>query len=392
MEKKTLGSFIAVLRKSRGMTQKELAEELGVSDRTVSHWERDESAPDISIIPVIAEIFDVTCDELLKGEKAKREIESSPQKTVKKQKYLFEKSYSKFRTQSLIMVGIALVGFVFSLLAYDKWNWNFLLTDFMFFIISVLGLFIFKTQINTSFHAEDADEKLISEYRKKSREIFWYSIIVNVVLTCLSTDELFYELSLMIAPAAGALLYLILRLTKQITFEKKGLIIEKSIVKTVSVFLVLILSFTFLFFEGPEIISAIKTPQSVHFESMEELKSFMETEKPIPEYAHGERGTNVANTIDYKNNEYVWQCHGDTYEDIIVEFAWRNNEIQHIEFHFLENNLKYAEAIFYENGVGNLYYEITEPIFYSFYPVVILSGIFICISKTRKKLKKEKVI
>ena len=143
MEKKTLGSFIAVLRKSRGMTQKELAEELGVSDRTVSHWERDESAPDISIIPVIAEIFDVTCDELLKGEKAKREIESSPQKTVKKQKYLFEKSYSKFRTQSLIMVGIALVGFVFSLLAYDKWNWNFLLTDFMFFIISVLGLFIF---------------------------------------------------------------------------------------------------------------------------------------------------------------------------------------------------------------------------------------------------------
>ena len=71
MEKKTLGSFIALLRKSRGMTQRELAEKLGVSDKTISHWERDESAPDISMIPVIAEIFDVTCDELLKGEKAR---------------------------------------------------------------------------------------------------------------------------------------------------------------------------------------------------------------------------------------------------------------------------------------------------------------------------------
>ncbi len=388
MEKKTLGSFIAVLRKSRGMTQKELAEELGVSDRTVSHWERDESAPDISIIPVIAEIFDVTCDELLKGEKAKSNAENSPQKAVKRQKYIFEKNYAKFRTQSLIFMGIAFLGVAFAGLAYWVWAWNTLLVDLIFFIVSVFGLTIIKIQNKPFFPDDDFDEKLILEYQKGTDKIFWCSISVNIVLLSLCIETYGF----IVAPVICALLYLILRLTKQITFEKKGLIIEKSIVKTVSVLLVLILSFTFLFFEGPEIISAIKTPQSVHFESMEELKSFMETEKPIPEYAHGERGTNVANTIDYKNNEYVWQCHGDTYEDIIVEFAWRNNEIQHIEFHFLENNLKYAEAIFYENGVGNLYYEITEPIFYSFYPVVILSGIFICISGTRKKLKKENIL
>lgn len=388
MEKKTLGSFIAVLRKSRGMTQKDLAEKLGVSDKTVSHWERDESAPDISIIPVIAEIFDVTCDELLKGEKAKSNTENSPQKTVKQQKYLFEKSYSKFRIQCLVMFGVALVGFIFSLLAYDKWNWNFFLTGFIFFIVSVLGLVIFRMQINTSFQTEDADEKLISQYRKKSREIFWYSVIMNVVLLCFTTaEEIDDGLCLIIAAAAGALLYLILRLTKQITFEKKGLIIEKNIVKTVSVLLVLILTFTFLFFEGPEIISSIKTPDSVHFESMEELRSFMETKKPSPEYAEGERGTNVANTIDYKNGEYVWQCHGDSEEEILVEFVWRNNEIQHIEFSFYENGQYSAEAMFFEKGVSELYYDIEGPVFYSFYPVVILSGMFICVFKTRKELK-----
>ena len=137
MEKKTLGALIAVLRKSRGMTQKELAEKLGVSDKTISHWERDESSPDISMIPVIAEIFDVTCDELLKGEKAKNTSEISPESSHKQLKNLFEKSYAKFRTQCLILVGVALAGFVFSYLAYWEWAWNFFLVDLMFFIVSV---------------------------------------------------------------------------------------------------------------------------------------------------------------------------------------------------------------------------------------------------------------
>ena len=388
MEKKTLGSFIAVLRKSRGMTQKELAEELGVSDKTVSHWERDESAPDISIIPVIAEIFDVTCDELLKGEKTKNDTEGSPQKSVKKQKYLFEKSYSKYRTQSLIFMGIAFLGVAFAGLAYWAWAWNTLLVDLIFFIVSVFGLTIIKIQGKPFFVEEDFDEKLISEYQKKTDKIFRCSICVNIVLLSLCIEAY----GIIIAPLTGALLYLILRLTKTITYKKKGLIIEKSVVKTVSVVFTVLLVITLAFTGAPKIIADIMTPEPVYFESTEELKAFMETEKPAPEYAHGERGTNTGNTIDYKNGEYVWQCHGDTYEDIIVEFAWRNNEVQHIEFYFLENNVKHAEAMFYEKGVGDLYYKITEPVFYASFPIVILSGLFICISGTRKKLKKENII
>lgn len=69
MEKKTMGGFMAALRKAHGMTQKELAERLNVSDKTVSRWERDDGAPELSLIPVIAEIFGVTCDELLRGQR-----------------------------------------------------------------------------------------------------------------------------------------------------------------------------------------------------------------------------------------------------------------------------------------------------------------------------------
>ncbi|MEG1894572.1 MAG: helix-turn-helix transcriptional regulator [Clostridia bacterium] len=52
-----MGSFIAALRKANGLTQKDLAERLHVSDKSISRWEREEGAPDLSLIPVLAEIF-----------------------------------------------------------------------------------------------------------------------------------------------------------------------------------------------------------------------------------------------------------------------------------------------------------------------------------------------
>ena len=69
MNNKTLGQFIAENRKEKGLTQRELSEMLQVSDKTISHWERDESSPDISILPELSAIFGITVDELLKREK-----------------------------------------------------------------------------------------------------------------------------------------------------------------------------------------------------------------------------------------------------------------------------------------------------------------------------------
>lgn len=65
MSKQTLGMKIVELRKKKGMTQLELAELLGVTDKAVSKWERDLSCPDINTFPKIAEIFDISCDELM---------------------------------------------------------------------------------------------------------------------------------------------------------------------------------------------------------------------------------------------------------------------------------------------------------------------------------------
>ena len=63
--KKTLGTMIAELRKQHGMTQLELAEKMGVTDKAVSKWERDLSCPDINSLPNLAQILGVSVEELM---------------------------------------------------------------------------------------------------------------------------------------------------------------------------------------------------------------------------------------------------------------------------------------------------------------------------------------
>ncbi len=80
MEKNTFGSMVAELRKEKGMTQADLAEKMGITDKAVSKWERDLSYPDIASIPRLAEILGVSVDELLSlkrpdGEKGKAKTE-----------------------------------------------------------------------------------------------------------------------------------------------------------------------------------------------------------------------------------------------------------------------------------------------------------------------------
>ena len=67
--KKTLGTMIAELRKQHGMTQLELAEKMGVTDKAVSKWERDLSCPDINSVPTLAEILGVSVEELMQSKK-----------------------------------------------------------------------------------------------------------------------------------------------------------------------------------------------------------------------------------------------------------------------------------------------------------------------------------
>lgn len=69
MDKERTGQLITELRKEKGLTQKQLADALNVTDKAVSKWERGLSFPDISMLEPISEVLDISIMEILAGEK-----------------------------------------------------------------------------------------------------------------------------------------------------------------------------------------------------------------------------------------------------------------------------------------------------------------------------------
>jgi transcriptional regulator with XRE-family HTH domain len=74
MNNKKIGEFISSLRKSNNLTQKDLADQLGVTDKAVSKWERGAGYPDISMLKPLADILGTSVTELLEGEASENSI------------------------------------------------------------------------------------------------------------------------------------------------------------------------------------------------------------------------------------------------------------------------------------------------------------------------------
>ena len=73
MEQEKIGKFIAELRKNKHLTQEDLAQKLGVSNRTISRWENGNNMPDLSLLKLLCEELDISINELLSGEKLAKE-------------------------------------------------------------------------------------------------------------------------------------------------------------------------------------------------------------------------------------------------------------------------------------------------------------------------------
>lgn len=88
MNQVKIGKFIAECRKNKNLTQEALAEKLGITDRSVSKWERGLNLPDASLMIELCEILDITVNELLTGEIIKKGeyMEKSEEKLIELKK------------------------------------------------------------------------------------------------------------------------------------------------------------------------------------------------------------------------------------------------------------------------------------------------------------------
>ncbi len=124
----TLGKRIMEHRKRLGMTQDQLAEKLGVSAQAVSKWENDQSCPDITILPRLAELFKTSTDALLGKEAAapvhEAEIVDNPDTHKKKQGWEFH--WDNSRKDSLTFaLFVLLVGGLFFIARLKGWEVGF---------------------------------------------------------------------------------------------------------------------------------------------------------------------------------------------------------------------------------------------------------------------------
>ena len=195
MEQKTIGKFMTALRKANGMTQKDLADQLNVSDKTVSRWERDEGAPDLALIPVIAEIFGVTCDELLRGERkspAERKFMSELEQDSEEQEFtvkgekqkqrLLKLTLSQYKNRTYIAIGISVVGIIVALicnLAFLKAVLGFLLGT-IFYAASIICQAIFMNRSFLSVEDAGLEEQSISGFKRSVIGLAQKSFAVTV--------------------------------------------------------------------------------------------------------------------------------------------------------------------------------------------------------------------
>ena len=190
MEKKTIGGFIAALRKANGMTQRELAERLNVSDKTISRWERDDGAPDLATIPVIAEIFDVTCDELLRGERKSPEeryvateiSDTTSPKGEKQKQRLLKSTLSQYKNHTYIAMGISVVGLIAAMignLAFLRAILGFLMGA-IFFAAGIICQAVFVNKAFLSVEDAELDTSSLSYYKRKVISLAQTSIGLTV--------------------------------------------------------------------------------------------------------------------------------------------------------------------------------------------------------------------
>lgn len=116
MDSRRMGALITRRRKAEGMTQQDLADRLGVTNKAVSKWETGEGYPDIASVPALAEALGVTADELLAGEEnAGRDTDGAPDgESVRaagreQAAYLYQRNAERCRTAGGIAAALAVL-------------------------------------------------------------------------------------------------------------------------------------------------------------------------------------------------------------------------------------------------------------------------------------------
>ena len=117
MNQQKIGEFLKYLRKERGLTQEQLAEEFNVSSRTVSRWETGSNMPELDMLIELADFYDVDIREIIDGERKGENMEDETKDTLKKvAEYAVKvrRRHSVFNYAACGALAVALINILFN--------------------------------------------------------------------------------------------------------------------------------------------------------------------------------------------------------------------------------------------------------------------------------------
>lgn len=226
MEKQTMGAFISALRKSKGITQKELADMLSVSDKAVSRWECDQTVPDISLLPLIADIFEITVDELIRGGRIKNEqpTENQEKNIQKRLEAILNTKLSSYKIKSIIPIVLVIVGiilgFICKSVGYYLVGYG---VSLLLFVFALALEVIFTLSFNNSIITSDLQSDSIQKFKIKGFNFSFlaFTSLLSIEALIISIDWLHFFI--WSGPALAIAIFLVGALIKNIIVKKSNM-------------------------------------------------------------------------------------------------------------------------------------------------------------------------
>lgn len=161
MDQIKIGAFLKELRNDNNLTQEQLAEKFGVSQRSVSRWENGNTMPDISILIELADYYEIDLREMLNGERKmdvmkedlKETLEMVADYTAAEKEKILKKTYSYGVVLSIIIL-FEFVAYIFNIPAKNHMIDSLMVYSFVVGLFFTFGIVINSLQLNGKMNKE----------------------------------------------------------------------------------------------------------------------------------------------------------------------------------------------------------------------------------------------
>lgn len=413
--KKSTGLFIAELRKEKALTQKQLAEILGVSDKTISHWEREESSPDISLLTEIANFFEITADELLAGEKKPEKncekdiglaIENSWHSSEGTIRLLAEKYLHEFTNKNILCAAVSILALICGFIVLFLEGGYYDIAAVVLLLILTVNLctaFVFRGNFARIVQIAEIKDDVCNSLRMRANRITSLSCYLILLVSAFA----FYfwmniSAALVILAADGCIIFLC-----ELFLRKKGILTPKgyskkvkmiALLNIITVPLVGLIIFGGLLFHSNfnERYILEKNADVIEFANIEDFKAYMEKEAPVPENTEKldalYKNTSFVLRQEHEDDNYgfLWYKNSDG-ETNSAAFLWNNNEVCKIISHSeLPIKVYTYSALLKAKSENISLINSLNYIYIAYYLITLLITVFVYFALFKKILKRYK--